>query len=139
MSEKKFIDFNFRYRPIASTPDGFLFEYLQNQKPTTRKRMILHALRAFYLVAAYEYLDKFESLAELETMIRQLRETYDLDEPFQRSVNFEISIGYMGYSDLPDKMLDDDWWVISCLGTNGLDLGTNGTSLDTIYLLSDGD
>ena len=118
MSKEPKLDFNFRYRPKVDSPDAILIKYLQSYKPIERKHLILKALRAFYLVAAYGYCGNFDDHQQLENFVRQLRETYGEDykkDEHDLSIDISLSIGvncYTSLSSLPssdDDEDDDDW------------------------------
>lgn len=77
MSKTEKIDFNFRYRPVADSPDGILFSYLQSIPPRERKFMIVKALRAFYLISAYgasknNSIDSPEELVKFANYVRKI-------------------------------------------------------------------
>jgi len=97
--KKDKIDFNFRYRPNEDSPDGILMRYLNSFQPTERKSMILKALRAFYLVAAYGDLGNLEKPSDLEELARSLQETYgpDYDDLHKIGVDIELRIGLASY------------------------------------------
>ena len=80
MHQSDKVDFNFRYRPKAGSPDGVLMQYLNSFDPMERRALILRALRAFYATAAYADQGEMLTLDELEAMARYLKEaagTYD--------------------------------------------------------------
>ena len=91
-SEK--IDFNFRYRPTADSPDGILFGYLQSIPPRKRKFMIIKALRVFYLISAYGHFHDINSPSELVELANSVREVYgdDYDEFDALSLRLKLEI-----------------------------------------------
>jgi hypothetical protein len=91
-AKKDKVDFNFRYRPLVDSPDAILIRYLNSFKPTERKYMILKALRAFYLVAAYGQEGDFANPKDLEAFVRSLRETYKDDYSDSHSLSVEIEL-----------------------------------------------
>ncbi|EAM49657.1 hypothetical protein WH8501_30440 (plasmid) [Crocosphaera watsonii WH 8501] len=113
MSSNQKLDFNFRYRPNVDSPDGMLIRYLQKYKPIERKYLILKALRAFYLVAAYAELGDFDDLEQLETFVGQLRKTYtqNYDDLHNLSIDINLSIGSSAsgfISSMPSSGDEDD-------------------------------
>lgn len=98
MSKTEKIDFNFRYRPVADSPDGILFGYLQSIPPRKRKFMILKALRAFYLISAYGSTCDLDSPAELAEFANQVQKIYgeDYDELESFFVKLELKIKNTG-------------------------------------------
>lgn len=49
------LDISFRFRPSRKTPDGILLNYIKEQEHSTiSHEMILKALRAFWLLDAYQ-------------------------------------------------------------------------------------
>jgi hypothetical protein len=124
MSEQESVDFFFRYRPAADSPDGVLLRYLLSYNPTQRKHMILKALRAFYLVAAYGELGEFEQFGEVKKLMKLLEETYGEDAigSFKHSLTLDIDIGvnYLGYSTMSGEREDEQ--------QNELPHNSNGTN-----------
>ncbi len=113
MSSGQKLDFNFRYRPNVDSPDGMLIRYLQKYKPIERKHLILKALRAFYLVAAYSELGNFDDLEQLETFVGQLRKTYtqNYDDVHDLSIDINLSIGSSAssyFSSMPSSGDEDE-------------------------------
>jgi hypothetical protein len=50
------LDIRFRFRPLHSTPDGVLLNYLKRKTlPSVSQEMVLKALRAFWLAEAYQH------------------------------------------------------------------------------------
>ncbi|MBE9210582.1 hypothetical protein IQ244_29590 [Nostoc sp. LEGE 06077] len=102
MSEPESVDFFFRYRPAADSPDGVLLRYLLSHNPTQRKQMILKALRAFYLVAAYGDRGQFQQFSDVKKLMTLLEETYGENAigSFDHSLSLDIDIGvtYSGWS-----------------------------------------
>ncbi|QLE59982.1 hypothetical protein [Nostoc sp. TCL26-01] len=113
MSEPESVDFFFRYRPAADSPDGVLLRYLLSFNSTQRKHMILKALRAFYLVAAYGDLGQFQEFSDVEELVALLKQTYGEGAfgAFNHSLSLTIDIGvcYSGVSTVVDDDDDDDW------------------------------
>ncbi|MEA5569128.1 hypothetical protein [Anabaena sp. UHCC 0399] len=116
MDHKESVDFFFRYRPAANSPDGVLLRYLLSFNSTQRKQMILKALRAFYLVAAYGDLGEFQEFSDVQELVALLKQTYgegafaSLDHSLSLTVN--IGVCYSGVSTLADEDdddNDDDW------------------------------
>lgn len=110
MSKEQKLDFNFRYRPKVDSPDAVLIKYLQSYKPIERKHLILKALRAFYLVPAYSYYGNLDDYQQLETFVRQLRETYgeDYNDKHDLSIDINLSIDVSSYSYLSSLPSSDD-------------------------------
>jgi hypothetical protein len=112
MNDSESVDFFFRYRPAADSPDGVLLRYLLSFNPTQRKQMILKALRAFYLVAAYGDRGQFQQFSDVQKLVTLLEETYGegADGPIDHSLSLNIDIGvtYSGLSTLPDES-EDEW------------------------------
>lgn len=112
MSDKDFIDFTFRYRPNTDSPDGILFRYLQSFKPIKRRHMILKALRAFYLVAAYGAVEEFHEFEQVKDLVELLEKTYGegADGTIKDSLSFNIDleVSYMGMSSLPESDESDE-------------------------------
>ena len=51
----KRLDITFRFRPLPSTPDGVLLNYIRKQEsPSISHDMLLKAARAFWLLEAYQ-------------------------------------------------------------------------------------
>jgi hypothetical protein len=92
MTEPESVDFFFRYRPAADSPDGVLLRYLLSFNPTQRKQMILKALRAFYLVAAYGDIGQFQKFSDVQKLMTLLDETYGEDAvaAFDHSLSLNI-------------------------------------------------
>lgn len=113
MSDTESVDFFFRYRPAADSPDGVLLRYLLNHNPTQRKHMILKALRAFYLVAAYGDIGQFQEFSDVEKLMKLLYETYGEDAigTFDHSLSLNIDIGvtYSGWSTTSSEEEEDEW------------------------------
>ncbi|NJK50497.1 hypothetical protein HC931_22355 [Candidatus Gracilibacteria bacterium] len=113
MSDSEKMDLNFRYRPNVDSPDAILIRYLKSYKPSTRKELILKALRAFYLVAAYGEFGSINSPSELESLARSLKETYgdDYKDTYSFGVEIELDIhqtGFWGSAILPGRESDDE-------------------------------
>ena len=112
MRAQEFIDFSLRYRPPADSADGVLCRYLLCFKSIERRHLILKALRAFYLMAAYGCLAEFERVAEVRELAQLLESTYaaDADIPVISSLSLEISgVSFLGgFSDLPGDEDNDD-------------------------------
>lgn len=112
MSQRKFIDFSFRYRPDVDSPDGILCRYLQSYPPVERRHLILKALRAFYLVAAYGGLANFEQISDVKELVLMLEKTYGdgADGPINHTLSLNITVDYMGFSNFSggDSLGEDD-------------------------------
>ncbi len=112
MSDKDFVELSFRFRPKLHTPDGILVRYLLSHKPTQRRRMILTALRTFYLVAAYGFVGNVKNLDQASEFIQVLKKTYGegreniVDDSLCLSIDFRIN--YMGATTLPYIDSDSD-------------------------------
>lgn len=114
--KKDKVDFNFRYRPLVDSPDAILVRYLNSFKPMERKYMILKALRAFYLVAAYGQEGDFANPKDLEAFVRSLKETYKDDYSDSHSLGVEIelrirqrdSCGWFSLPDFPSKKKNEE-------------------------------
>lgn len=116
MDNQESVDFFFRYRPAADSPDGVLLRYLLSFNSTQRKQMILKALRAFYLVAAYGDLGEFQEFSDVQELVALLKQTYgegafgSLDHSL--SLTIDIGVSYSGVSTLVDEPeVDDDDWL----------------------------
>lgn len=72
--------------------------------------LILKALRAFYLVAAYGEFGDLDDLEQLETFVCQLRETYgkDYNDVHDLSLNINLSIDGSSSSSFSRTSSDDD-------------------------------
>src|SRR4028118_993763 len=119
MSDKDFGELSFRFRPKVHTPDGLLVRYLLSCKPKHRRRMILTALRTFYMMAAYGWMSDVDNLDEASELLEVLKKTYGggKENIVNNSLSFSIDlrIEYMGYtalegieSDEGDQDEDDD-------------------------------
>lgn len=92
MSLSDKVDFNFRYRPNADSPDGILVQYLNSFKPMERRALILRALRAFYATAAYTDQGEALTLDQLEAMARYLKEAQGTYDQHQFTLEVETSV-----------------------------------------------
>ncbi|QLE52934.1 hypothetical protein FD724_33790 (plasmid) [Nostoc sp. C057] len=112
MSDSESVDFFFRYRPAADSPDGVLLSYLLSYNPTQRKQMILKALRAFYLVAAYGQKGQFQQFSDVQKLVALLEQIYGqgADGPIDHSLSLNIDIGvtYSGLNTFADES-EDEW------------------------------
>ena len=111
MSDKDFVELSFRFRPKAHTPDGLLVRYLLSCKPKHRRRMILTALRTFYMMAAYGWVSDVDNLDEASELLEVLKKTYGggKENIVNNSLSFSIDlrIEYMGASELQYIESDD--------------------------------
>jgi len=102
MSDKDFVELSFRFRPKRNTPDGLLVRYLLDCKPKHRRRMILTALRTFYMMAAYGSVSDVDNLDEASELLEALKKTYGggKENIVNNSLSFSIDlrIEYMGYA-----------------------------------------
>lgn len=71
--------------------------------------MILRALRAFYLVAAYGSEGEFDTVEQLSEFSRLLEKTYGegADGEIKHSLSLDIQLKYCGFQDLPGGFDDD--------------------------------
>lgn len=94
----KQLDIKFRFRPLLSSPDGILLDYLKKQEPSRiSHEMLLKALRAFWLPDAYRECGKkkkpeLKKLAQnmilvLEEQANYLRTVFDIE----RQTMYQIS------------------------------------------------
>ncbi|MBW4558786.1 MAG: hypothetical protein KME59_23280 [Trichormus sp. ATA11-4-KO1] len=116
MNHKESVDFFFRYRPAADSPDGVLLRYLLSFNSTQRKHMILKALRTFYLVAAFGDRGEFQEFSDVQELVALVKQTYGEGAfgAFDHSLSLTIDIGvsYSGVSTLvgeEDEDDDDEW------------------------------
>lgn len=82
------LNFRWRSQPSATSPDGILLSYLNDQLPSVKSEMILKALRAYWLAEAYQACNKkrgqeLKKLAQqmifsLEQQITYLRVVFNL-------------------------------------------------------------
>ncbi len=111
MSDKDFVELSFRFRPKRNTPDGLLVRYLLDCKPKHRRRMILTALRTFYMMAAYGSVSDVDNLDEASELLEALKKTYGggKENIVNNSLSFSIDlrIEYMGYTVLEGIESDD--------------------------------
>ena len=111
MSDKDFVELSFRFRPKVHTPDGLLVRYLLSCKPKHRRRMILTALRTFYMMAAYGWVSDVDNLDEASELLEVLKKTYGggKENIVNNSLSFSIDlrIEYMGASELQYIESDD--------------------------------
>ena len=111
MSDKDFVELSFRFRPKVHTPDGILVRYLLASKPKHRRRMILTALRTFYMMAAYGWVSNVENLDGGIELLEVLKKTYGGGEENivnnSISLNIDLRIDYMGASELQYIESDD--------------------------------
>ncbi len=119
MSDKDFVELSFRFRPKRNTPDGILVRYLLSEEPSHRRRMILTALRTFYMMAAYGWVSDVDNLDGGIELLEVLKKTYGGGEENivnnSISLNIDLRIDYMGASELQyiessdgEYDLDDD-------------------------------
>ncbi|MBE7383825.1 MAG: hypothetical protein F6J95_020715 [Leptolyngbya sp. SIO1E4] len=101
------VDFNFRYRPKADSPDGILMQYLNSFDPMERRALILRALRAFYATAAYADQGEALTLDELEAMARYLKETAGTYDQHQFTLEVETSVVFAEGESRFDSPLED--------------------------------
>ena len=73
--ERELIELSFRYRIKPHSKDAPLFRYLKKFKPTERKKMILKALRAVYLIEALNEDDELD-LVDMEKLVEHLEEVF---------------------------------------------------------------
>ena len=109
MSDKDFVELSFRFRPKVHTPDGILVRYLLSSKPSHRRRMILTALRTFYMMAAYGSVSDVENLDEGIELLEVLKKTYGIGQ--ENIVNNSISLSIdlrMDYMGATSLQCDDD-------------------------------
>ena len=114
MSEKDFIELSFRFRPKVHSPDGILVRYLLSCKPSHRRRMILTALRTFYMMAAYGSVSDVDDLEGASELLEVLKKTYGAGK--ENIVNNSISLSidlrmdYMGATVLEgiDSLADEE-------------------------------
>ncbi len=111
MSDKDFVELSMRFRPKVHTPDGILVRYLLSCKPKHRRRMILTALRTFYLVAAYGWVSNVDNLDGASELLEVLKKTYGEGKSNivndSLSLNIDLRIDYMGATELLDIESDD--------------------------------
>jgi len=100
MSDKDFVELSFRFRPKVHTPDGILVRYLLASKPKHRRRMILTALRTFYMMAAYGWLSDVDDLDGGIELLEALKKTYGAGNENivnnSISLNIDLRMDYMG-------------------------------------------
>jgi hypothetical protein len=114
MSEKDFVELSFRFRPKVHTPDGILVRYLLASKPKHRRRMILTALRTFYMMAAYGWLSDVGDLDGGIELLEALKKTYGAGNENivnnSISLNIDLRMDYMGATVLEgiDSLADED-------------------------------
>ncbi len=111
MSDKDFVELSFRFRPKVHTPDGILVRYLLSSKPSHRRRMILTALRTFYMMAAYGWVSDVDNLDGASELLEVLKKTYGGGEENivnnSISLNIDLRIDYMGATELQYIESDD--------------------------------
>ena len=100
MSKTEKIDFNFRYRPVADSPDGILFGYLQSIPPRERKFMIIKALRAFYFISAYSNTVEINSPTRLVEFANNVQKIYGEDYQDLESLHLKLEL----------KIETEDWY-----------------------------
>ncbi len=114
MSDKDFVELSFRFRPKVHTPDGILVRYLLSEEPSHRRRMILTALRTFYMMAAYGSLSDIDDLDAASELLEVLKKTYGTGKEniVNNSISFSIDLrmDYMGATVLEgiDSLADED-------------------------------
>jgi hypothetical protein len=114
VSEKDFVELSFRFRPKVHTPDGILVRYLLSCKPNHRRRMILTALRTFYMMAAYGWVSDIEDLEGASELLEVLKKTYGAGKENivnnSISLNIDLRMDYMGATLLEgiDSFADED-------------------------------
>ena len=110
MSDKDFVELSFRFRPKLHTPDGILVRYLLSCKPNHRRRMILTALRTFYMMAAYGWVSDVDNLDGGIELLEALKKTYGGGNENivnnSISLNIDLRIDYMGANEL--QYIDSD-------------------------------
>ena len=92
MANSEKLDFNFRYRPKADSPDGILIRYLLSFEQTERKQLILKALRTFYLVAAYGELGELNDISSMKDFVDSLNKVYGSEYDDSHSLGIEIEL-----------------------------------------------
>jgi hypothetical protein len=111
MSDKDFVELSFRFRPKLHTPDGILVRYLLSCKPNHRRRMILTALRTFYMMAAYGWVSDVDNLDEGIELLEALKKTYGAGNENivnnSLSLNIDLRIDYVGATELQYIESDD--------------------------------
>lgn len=104
MSDKDFVELSFRFRPKVHTPDGILVRYLLSCKPNHRRRMILTALRTFYMMAAYGWVSDIDDLDGASELLEVLKKTYGAGKENivnnSISLNIDLRMDYMGATSL---------------------------------------
>ena len=114
MSDKDFVELSFRFRPKVHTHDGILVRYLLASKPSHRRRMILTALRTFYMMAAYGWLSDVGDLDGGIELLEALKKTYGAGNENivnnSISLNIDLRMDYMGATVLEgiDSLADED-------------------------------
>jgi hypothetical protein len=97
----KQLDIKFRFRPLLSTPDGILLDYLKKQETSIiSHEMMLKALRAFWLPDAYQHCGKkkrqeLKKLAQnmifvLEEQANYLRTVFDIERQTMYQIPVQI-------------------------------------------------
>ncbi len=125
------LNFRWRSQPSATSPDGILLSYLNDQLPSVKSEMILKALRAYWLAQAYQASNKkrgqeLKKLAQqmifsLEEQITQLRVVFNLPAAtlLQTSptVLASSSLQLREEEDIEDED-EDDWESESLIDMN---------------------
>ncbi|HAG85187.1 MAG TPA: hypothetical protein DCL61_29565 [Cyanobacteria bacterium UBA12227] len=98
----KQLDINFRFRPLLSTPDGILLNYLKKQETSIiSHEMILKALRAFWLPEAYQESGK-KKRQELKKLAQNMILVLEEQANYLRTV---FDIERQGISPVPVQMM----------------------------------